>query len=180
MTGPPPAYPPTRTTSRGAHLVVAAGIGLVAALVLYVIRAPLSRSLAAGVVFAVGSFVLLRASEVPALAWPATPPSKADELGQIQRWRLNGFDALTHRPPGLSPDLRRRLAALASAIAARRHVVIGSPAAIALLGRGHHDLLFPPERAEGDPRPDPPTSAQLIDLIDRLLELGSSSPSEGP
>ena len=157
----------------------AVGIGLVTALWLFVIRAPLTRSLAAGVVFAIGSYVLLRATETPKVEWPAPPPSKESDLVRIQRWRLNGFDALTDRKAGLSPDLRKRLAALAAAVIARRQLPPGSPGAIALLGREQYDLLFPPERAEGDPGPDDPTGEQLITLIDRLIELGSTSPSEG-
>ena len=174
----PPAYPPTRPTSLGAHLMAAAGIGLAAGLWLFVIRAPWSRSVGAGVVFAVGALVLLRATETPKIWWPtaALRPSRA---ASIPRWRLNGFDALTDRKPGLSPDLRRRLGALANAVLARRHLEPGSPAAIALIGRDRYDLLFPPERMDGDPPPDDPTREQLTGLIDRLIELGSTPPSEG-
>ena len=171
---PPPQYPPTRPTSVGAHLVVAAGIGLAAALWLFVIRAPLSRSVAVGVVFAAGAFALLRATETRRVEWPAPPPRPSSRVAGLQRWRLNGFDALTDPKPGVSPDFRRRLAALASAVIARRHLEPGSAAAIALIGRDGHDILFPPPLGDGEPPPADPSSEQLTTLIDRLIELGST------
>ena len=39
------------------------------------------------------------------------------------------------------------------------------------LGKGTHDLLFPPEPEAGQGRPEEPTGDELSALIDRLIEL---------
>lgn len=155
------------------HLWAAAGVGVVCGLIVYGIGAPLSRALGLAFVVALAGFVLLRASETPALEWPAPPPGLTDRVAGIQRWRLNGFDALGDRNPGFSPHLQFRLQALATALLARRRLLPGSPAAVALLGTTTHDLLYPPPRIAGQPLPFDPTTGQLADMVDRLITLSA-------
>jgi hypothetical protein len=171
---PGPHPPPPPRTSVNTHLLVAAGIGLAFGLFVYFARAPIPRVIGAGAVMAVGSFGLLRAMEVGRLEWPARPHGRAIRAAGLQRWRLNGFEAMTDQRPGLSPDLRNRLRALAAAILTRHQLESGSPAAMALLGRDTHELLFPPARGDDDPRPEDPTNEQLSALTDRLIELADT------
>ena len=173
-----PAYPPSRTPV-GNHLWSAAGVGVVGGLITYGVGAPLSRSLGLALVLAVAVFVLLRALETPQVEWPTPPPGLSDRVSGIQRWRLNGFDALGDRNPGFSPHLRSRLQALASALLAKRRLVPGSAAAVALLGNTTHDLLYPPPQEEGQ-QPLRPTTSQLADMVDRLIALSAERVPAAP
>lgn len=174
-----PAGEPSRTPV-GNHLWAAAGVGVVAGLITYGIGAPLSRAFGLALVLALALFVLLRALDTPQVDWPSPPPGLSDRVAGIQRWRLNGFDALGDRTPGFSPHLRSRLQALASAQLARRRLEPGSPAAVALLGPTTHDLLYPPLREEGEPPPVHPTSGQLADMVDRLIALSAERVPAAP
>ena len=170
--GPPPGYRPARTPVSN-HLMTAAAIGVVCGVVVYGIQAPLSRALGVALVTALVGFVLLRAMDTTAVEWPDPPPGVSDRVAGIQRWRLNGFDALGDRNPGLSPHLRSRLQALATALLARRRLLPDSAAAVALLGPSTHDLLYPPPREQGQPPPPDPTTGQLVEMVDRLIALGA-------
>lgn len=177
--GAPPAAGPPRTPI-GGQLWLAAGVGLVCGLIVYGISAPLSRAVGLGLVVAATGFVLLRALEVLPAQWPEPPPGLPDRAARIQRWRLNGFDAMGDRNPGLSPHLQSRLQALASAQLARRGLAPGSAAAAALLGQGPHDLLFPPPAEQLPGRPLDPTSGQLAEMVDRLIELAADRVRAAP
>ncbi len=160
------------------HLWAAVGIGVVFGLVVYGVGAPLIRALGLALVVGLAGFVLLRALETAAPEWPDPPPGR-DRVAGIQRWRLNGFDALGDRNPGLGPHLQSRLQALASALLARRRLVPGSAAAVALLGPTTHDLLYPPARDERT-RPMDPTTGQLAEMVDRLIALSGQRVPAAP
>jgi hypothetical protein len=179
LPGGPSAHRPPRTPVSN-HLWAAAGVGVVCGLITYGIGAPLIRGVGLAVVAMLAVFVLLRAMETPSVEWPAPPPGLSDRVAGIQRWRLNGFDALGDRHPGFSPHLRNRLQALASALLAKRRLVPGSPAAVALLGATTHDLLYPPPRDEDQPHPLPPTTGQLADMVDRLIALSAERVPAAP
>lgn len=170
--GPPAGYFPPRTPV-GNHLWAAAGIGVTIGVVVYGIGAPLSRALGLALVVAAGGFVLLRAMDAPTVEWPTPPPGLSDRVAGIQRWRLNGFDAMGDRNPGLSPHLQSRLQALATALLAKRRLATDSPAAVALLGSTTHALLYPAPRELDKPPPAEPTTAQLATMVDRLIALGA-------
>lgn len=178
-TPPQSNHPVPAQTSVRTQLLVCAAIGAVFALVVYVARAPVPRVIGCGLVFAAGSFPLLRAMDLIRVEWPTPPYGRAVRLAGIRRWRLNGFDALTDSRPGLSHDLRSRLRALATAILARHELAPGSARAIALLGAGTHELLYPSDLVGAD-RPPDPTAAQATVLMDRLIALGNSRPRPGP
>lgn len=173
-----PAYEPPRTPV-GNHLWAAAGVGVVGGLITYGVGAPLSRAVGLALVLGIALFVLLRALETPPVEWPPPPPGLSDRVAGIQRWRLNGFDALGDRNPGFSPHLRSRLQALATALLARRRLEPGYPDAVALLGDTTHDLLYPPPREEGQPPPQP-TTGQLADMVDRLIALSAERVPAAP
>lgn len=176
--GGPPYRPPR--TPVGNHLLAAAGVGVVCGLITYGIGAPSIRAVGLTLVLTLALFVLLRALDTPQVEWPSPPPGLSDRVAGIQRWRLNGFDALGDRNPGFSPHLRSRLQALASALLAKRRLVPGSPAAVALLGATTHDLLYPPPREEGEPLPPHPTTGQLADMVDRLIALSAERVPAAP
>lgn len=175
MTGPAgsPAGYGNSATPIGNHLWAAVGIGTVCGLIVYGIGAPLSRALGLALVVALAGLALLRAMDRPGVEWPAPPPGLSDRVAGIQRWRLNGFDAMGDKNPGLSPHLQSRLQALASALLAKRRLVPGSPAAVALLGAGPHRLLYPPPRELGHPPPAEPTATELTAMVDRLISLSA-------
>lgn len=179
LPGGTPVHQPPRTPV-GNHLWAAAGVGVVSGLITYGIGAPLSRALGLALVIALALFVLLRALDTPQVEWPSAPPGLSDRVAGIQRWRLNGFDALGDRNSGFSPHLRSRLQALATALLARRRLAPGSPAAVALLGATTHDLLYPPPREEGEPPPAHPTTGQLADMVDRLIALSAERAPTAP
>lgn len=156
------------------HLWVAAAIGVFSGLVLFLVRAPVSRCAGGGVVLAAVAFGLLRAMERRQAEWPAPPVGRAAGLATAQRWRMSGFDSMVDKVPVLSEHLRVRLRALAVAALSRRNLPIGSPGAVALLGRSSHDVLFPPARSEDGGRPPDPSVDQLTALLDRLLELSET------
>jgi hypothetical protein len=165
---------PPAPTSAAAHLLMALGIALLFALVMYIIRAPVPRVVGCGLVIAAGAFVLLRAMEVGRVDWPAPPQRRVGRSDSLQRWRLNGFDAAVDKVPGFSPQLQVRLRDLATAILARDGTVPRSPEAVALLGTRTHALLYPPDRQLGQARPDDPAGDELVRLIDRLIELSAA------
>jgi hypothetical protein len=170
-----PVYPPPRParTSVATHLWVAAGIGLLFGLILFMVRAPVNRSVGGGFVMALVGFGLLRAMEGGPVEWPHPPLGHVGRSAAAQRWRLGGFDSMVDRMPNLSPHLRLRLRALAQAILTRRGLEPGTPAAVSLLGAEAHEILFPTPRDPGDPRPDDPSAAALHALVDRLLLLSA-------
>ena len=176
--GPPPGYLPPRTPMSN-HLWMAAGIAAVVGLIVYGVGAPLSRALGAALVVALSGIVLLRALDTPPVEWPDPPPGLSDRVAGIQRWRLNGFDAMVDRTPGFSPHLRSRLQALASALLARRRLAPGSAAAVALLGATTSELLYPPPPVAGQPPPKP-TARQLTEMVDRLLALSAERVAPAP
>lgn len=181
MTGP--AGPPAgygSSTPIGNHLWAAAGIGTVCGLIVYGIGAPMSRASGLALVVALAGLALLRAMDRPGVEWPDPPAGLSDRVAGIQRWRLNGFDAMRDRNPGLSPHLQSRLQTLASAQLARRRLAAGSPAAIALLGAGPHHLLYPPAWEPGRPQPVEPTSAELTEMVDRLIWLSAQRVPAAP
>lgn len=183
MTGQGPArpgYPAPSQTSVATQIFIAAAIGAVFALFVYLVRAPLSRAVGSGLVLAAGSFPLLRAMDLIRIEWPSAPDGRSVRLAGIPRWRLNGFDALTDSRPGLSPDLRFRLQGLAAAILARRGLSAGSPGAVGLLGVATHELLFRPDRVGNDPPPPVLSPVQITAMIDRLIELGDPRGRSGP
>lgn len=160
------------------HLWAAAGIGAVVGLIVYGVGAPLSRSVGAGAVVILTAFLLLRSVDAGSVEWPDPPPGMSDRVAGVQRWRLNGFDALGDRNPGFSPHLQSRLQALASALLARRRLVPGSPAAVALLGPTTHDLLFPipldgPLPDDSVPGQVDPTTGELAKMVERLIALSA-------
>ncbi|MET3804970.1 hypothetical protein ABIB25_001966 [Nakamurella sp. UYEF19] len=185
MTGPggldygPPTPP---RTPASVHLWLSLAMGGIVALALYVGRVPVLRDAAIGAVLAAAAFVLLRAMEVGQVEWPAPPSGYARRTAATQRWRLNGFDSMVDKTPGLSPHLRQRLQVLATAILTRRELVPGSSDAIALLGMRSHDILYPElltasDRESGRVPADEFTYDELATMTDRLLEL--SAPTKG-
>lgn len=177
---PQPDYPAPLQTSMKTQIFIAMAIGAVFALFVYGIRAPAARALGAGLVVAAGSLALLRAMDLIRIQWPIAPTSRAVRSAGIPRWRLNGFDAMTDSRPVLSPDLRLRLAGLATAILVRRGLTAGSAGAVGLLGAATHELLFRSDRARTDPSSPDPSPAQITAMIDRLIELGDPDPRSGP
>jgi hypothetical protein len=174
-----PGYRPPRTPV-GNHLWAAAGTGIVCGLIVYGIGAPLSRAVGLALVAGLAVFVLLRSMDTPPVEWPDPPPGRSDRVAGIQRWRLNGFDALGDRHPAFSPHLRSRLQALSSALLAKRRLEPGSPAAVALLGATTHDLLYPPPREPDQRPPGDPTTGQLTDMVDRLIALSAERVPAAP
>lgn len=172
--GAAPVSGPNRTPI-ALHLWVAAAIGVFSGLVLFLVRAPVSRCVGGAVVVAAVAFGLLRAMERPRAEWPAPPVGRAAGLATAQRWRMSGFDSMVDKVPVVSEHLMVRLRALAVAALSRRNLPIGSPGAVALLGRSSNDVLFPPVRSADGGRPPDPSADQLTALLDRLLELGESS-----
>lgn len=179
-TPPLPGHPAPVQTSVRTQLVIAAAIGAVFGVFVFVAGAPVPRVAGSGLVVAVGSFGLLRAMDLVRIEWPTVPNGRAVRLAGIPRWRLNGFDALTDSRPGLSHDLQARLRVLATAVLARHELGPGSAGAIGLLGAGTHELLFPPPRVGSEPPPPDPTAAQVTAMIDRLITLGDARSRPGP
>ncbi len=167
---PRTAVPRTPRATVLSHLWLAVGAALCFGLILFVVRAPVSRCFGFGVVAGFAAFALLRATEVRSIDWPAAPPGRAGKVAAAHRWRMNGFDAMVDPVPGFSPHLHSRLRSLAARQLAARQLEPGSPAAEHLLGASTHALLFPPERVVGEIRRDPDRE-QLLALIDRLIAL---------
>lgn len=174
-------------TSAPVHLWFALAGGTMIALVLFAARVPVVRDIAIGAVLAAAAFVLLRASGVGQVQWPAPPTNHTRRTEVTQRWRLSGFDSMVDQTPGFSPQLRQRLRVLATAILSREELAPGSPGAISLLGPVSHDILYPEllteqERESGRVPADEFTRDELASMTDRLLELDTTdrkNPTKG-